>query len=188
MDRWVFVPPFSSPAPSQSNKRTKKQYSDLHYTSSHYRLFTSNVTFWSFFHQKKKLSKTTGESSILNTWKIHIAILGGKYLFTLISSMKLFFILDLEKVRWTYYLLKMSHFVGGIRNKGRLVVQHRGTSFFMSWWMTLKRKVLSFYFYVWFFDVYFGYFLLFFGLSVNVDNRLFIHSTFKHLSRSKDFF
>ena len=109
-------------------------------------------------------------------------------IFTLISSMKLFFILDLEKVRWTYYLLKMSHFVGGIRNKGRLVVQHRGTSFFMSWWMTLKRKVLSFYFYVWFFDVYFGYFLLFFGLSVNVDNRLFIHSTFKHLSRSKDFF
>ena len=37
--------------------------------------------------------------------------------------MKLFFILDLEKGRFTYYFLKMSHFVGGIRNKGRLVVQ-----------------------------------------------------------------
>ena len=124
-----------------------------------------------FFIKKKNYPKLLGESSILNTWKIHSYSWRKIPIFTLISSMKLFFILDLEKVRWTYYLLKMSHFVGGIRNKGRLVVQHRGTSFFMSWWMTLKRKVLSFYFYVWFFDVYFGYFLLFFGLSVNVDIR-----------------
>jgi len=124
-----------------------------------------------FFTKKKNYPKLLGN--------LHIEYMKNTYsyswrkipIFTLISSMKLFFILDLEKVRWTYYLLKMSHFVGGIRNKGRLVVQHRGTSFFMSWWMTLKRKVLSFYFYVWFFDVYFGYFLLFFGLSVNVDIR-----------------